>query len=163
MRFEIRPCYTLSRRELTDLKDEFYSRGEFINVLWDLYDMDPEKWKMKERSNMREAREAFFVDGVLVGVARITRKPNHIENGNIGFAIRPTERGKRYATVFINLIHRKCMCMGVENPTACIDARNERSIKAFMRAGWRMTGRSYRWNPDPDPRVAIEMCPYPKD
>ena len=83
----------------------------------------------------------------------------------MGYAIRPTERGKGYAAVFVHMMERVSEAVGVEHLTAMIDTTNERSIRAFLRAGWKCTGRKFEWNPNkhhPQKRIAVEMEPIPK-
>ncbi len=141
--YELCPCGWLTEDEIVDYLEEFRDAGETCNVLWQLEDMTATEWKDEIEEDRSTEYVAFLVDNMLTGIGRITPRPKHIANGKVGFAIRPCERGKRYASIFLQMIRNLCNRMGLEEVTACVDERNERSLKAFRAAGWVETGRKY--------------------
>ena len=157
--YELCPCGWLREEEIVKYLEEFNDAGETCNVLWQLEDITASQWKETIEVDKSTEYVAFIVDNRLVGIGRITHKPKHEANGMIGYAIRPKERGKRYATVFVQMIEETCRKMGMERITACVDRMNIISLHVFIKAGWVPTGREYDWKPDPEPRVAIEMAP----
>lgn len=154
MRFELRSCLEIERKEIYDYYNEFIENEESCDVLWRLNEISFDEW-MKEEEG-KTVRFGFYVDGRLVGIGRVTPKPNYEANGKVGYGIRPSERGKLYAPTMIRLIEEYCNSLGIERITACVDVDNLKSIKAFARAGWLPTGVRYKWT---EGRTAIELSP----
>lgn len=159
LKYELVPCTWLTDEEITDYCDEFERFGEEVNVLWKIGKISPTAWKAEIANQERELYGAFLVDDRLAGVCRVTKEPRHAANGKMGYNIRPSQRGKGYSQIFLKLVEEIGRRYGVENMTACVDERNERSIRAFEKAGWKRTGTVYDWNPNPHPRKAIEFAP----
>ena len=55
--------------------------------------------------------------------------------GHIGDGIRPSERGKGYATAMIALALEECKKMGIDRVLMCCDKDNVASAKSIMRNG----------------------------
>lgn len=137
--------------------DEFIDSGEECSVLWKLSYLDPFEFAQECQKDLSTRYLCFMLpSGVLGGIARITPNPNHIENGRMGYALRPTERGKGYAPVMLNMIQVYCEHQGIDNVTACVDRRNLASRNALEKAGWIETGNVYAWT---EKRLALEYVP----
>lgn len=156
LKYEIVPCTWLTDEEIEDYVDEHKRFGEEVNVLWEIGQISPTAWKAKIEAAADTLYGAFLVDDRLVGVCRITKEPRHEANGKMGYSIRPSERGKGFAKIFLALIGELGARYEVEELTACVDKRNERSIRALEAAGWEWSGRTFDWRPNPEPRKAME-------
>lgn len=155
-KYELRLCRYIPRIAIEEYFEEFDRFGEYCNVLWRLYEITAEQWLNEIYSDNKTMYVGFCVNEKLVGMARVTPHPNHIENGKVGYAIRPTCRGKLLAPTMIRLIEDFCNWIGINEITACVEAGNVKSLKAFDRAGWEATGNVYHWTGD---RLAIEVSP----
>lgn len=156
LKYEVVPCTWLSDGELYDYMDEITMPGEDLHVLWECDKIGPAAWKKKLEIEAETLYGAFLVDDRLVGVCRITKEPKHEANGKMGYSIRPSERGKGFAKIFLAMIGELGARYGVEELTACVDERNERSRRALEAAGWERSGRTFDWRPNPEPRKAVE-------
>lgn len=137
--------------------DEFVRNGEECNVLWKLSYMDAFEFADECKADMSTRYFCFLLpNGTLAGIARITPNPNYIENGRMGYAIRPSERGKGYAPIMLRLIQDYCEKIKLYEVTACIDVNNEKSLAAFRKAGWVPTLTTFIWKGG---RVAQEWIP----
>lgn len=164
--FGIYPAWERTASEILEYWDEFIDNGEWPTTLYLMEKMTAAEWLEHIRGDDHTLVTAFTVNGKLVGIGRITPELRCESQGKMGYAIRPTERGKGYAAVFIHMMERVSEAVGVERLTAAIDTTNERSIRAFLRAGWRCTGRQFTWNPNehhPQKRIAVEMEPIQRD
>lgn len=142
---------------IRDYYDEFTDSGEECSVLWKLSYLDPFEFAEECKKDRGTLYLCFFLpSGRLGGIARITPNPNHIENGRMGYALRPTERGKGYAPIMLNLIQVYCEHYAINNVTACVDRRNLASRNALEKAGWIETGNVYAWT---QKRLALEYVP----
>lgn len=157
MTYEMVPLFNLSSDMIVSFMDEAREANEFINPLWRLYDVEQDDWRnVIPDSNNDEMLFAFVVQGILTGVARATAHPKHIENGKVGFYIRPSQRKKKYAPVMIRMIEDMCERNMLRDLTAVVDIKNTSSFKALYAAGWERSGVQYRWNQG---RTAIELKP----
>lgn len=156
VRYSLTMLYELSPESIGEYFDEFVANDGDCYVLYRLHDISARELVEESRHDTHTYNVGFTVNGKLIGVGRVTPAPTRIENGMIGYGIRPSERGNGYAPVMIRMLEEFCNGIGVESPTACIDVNNSKSLIAFERAGFVRTGRVYNW---PDNRVAIEMCP----
>lgn len=160
MKYELTPCYLLSAKHIEEFLDEFKVAGEYCNAMWRAYEIGVSAWK-KELSTEIAPSEyilAFLVDMEFVGVVRVTPNPNHIENGKVGFYIRPSKRKHKYAPSMLRLVEDFCFANGIENVTAVADSGNVASAKAMYAAGWTRSGKQYIWTYG---RSAIEFQPKP--
>ena len=163
--FGIYPAWERAPREILEYWNEFADYDEWPTTLYLMEKMTAAEWLEYIRKDDHTLVTAFTVNGKLVGIGRITPDLRCESQGKMGYAIRPTERGKGYAAVFVHMMERVSEAVGVEHLTAVIDTTNERSIRAFLRAGWKCTGRKFEWNPNkhhPQKRIAVEMEPIPK-
>lgn len=136
---------------------EFRENGEYCQLLWPLEDgADVSECRRMFKSDENTDYLCFYIDDTLVGMGRCTKEPNHIENGKIGYSIRPSQRGKLYAPVLIRMLESYCEKNGISGVTACVDARNSRSIQALHHAGFEQTGVTYNWTKG---RKALEFAP----
>lgn len=93
----------------------------------------------------------------LVGVVRFTTKLWHECHGNVGVSIRPSERNKGYGRDVLSSMKLFIKAMANRfrfKPKACIDEKNEVSIRLFEEAGWVRTGRKFDWKMN---RKAVEF------
>lgn len=141
---------------IDDYFGEFQNNGEFCNVLWRLHEVNINEWLKEIEYDPTTVYVGFCVNGSLVGVGRITPNPRHLANGRIGYAIRPSERGKLYAPTMIRLMEDYCKLLNVNEITACVEETNAKSLKALDKAGFAPTGIKYAWNGG---RTAIELHP----
>ena len=159
MKYELIPCSRLEPEELIEFLAEAREHQEECNPLWLAERIGIHGWLREIGDSGKTEHEhylAFTVEGRLAGVCRVTRHPNHIENGQVGIYIRPGMRGKMYAPVFIRMVQDSCREIGLMAPTACCDIMNRRAIAAFRRAGWIPTTKHYNWTGG---RTAIELVP----
>ena len=157
MRCELITCKEIGTLELQDFLEEANCFGEKCNPLWETYEIGTARWMIKitlHEETLEEYYLAFKVDGMLTGVCRVTPCPKHKENGQIGFYIRPSMRGKQFASKFLRMIEEFCRHIRIQHPTACVEVGNIKSLKAFRLAGWKPTGKRYDWT---EGRTAIEM------
>ena len=162
------PIWDIPVLQLAEMWMEFKKNGESCNVLYMLENMEADEFMLKAREDPNTHIFAFVERIMLMGrpvpdwplgVGRVTENPNHAENGNVGFALRPTARGKWLSQPLIALLEEKSRDLFIENPTACADLKNHRSLRALLNAGWIPTGKIYDWYPNPEPRKAIEFTP----
>lgn len=155
IKYELRVSNEMSAPDIKEYFDEFNDSGENCYVLYRLYEVDVDQQLKEATTDTHTHHVGLYVNDRLAGIGRVTPHPNHMENGMIGYAIRPSLRGKRYASMFIRLIEDFCKHLKMDRITACVDASNFRSLMAFNREGWKATG-IYRW---PGDRLAIEISP----
>lgn len=166
MKYEIKSCVDVDPDVLKDFMYEFEEHGEFCNAMWRAYEVGVPKWQVETNAHVFSDKErcvAFLIDGALAGVARITPKPRHIENGKIGYYLRPSFRKKKYAPVFLRLIEDFCAARNINSPTAVTDIKNTSSIQALRCAGWVETGNRYLWTSEERDRIAVEFAPAKYD
>ena len=153
----LRPIVLVSMGETEDYWNEFIAYGEKENVLWELENIDVESYYHLQKADERTRRFGFFIDRKMVGMLRISFAINHDASGKIGYSIRPTQRGKRYSILLLQMAAEYCNRKAIENVTACVDVRNIASIHALRSAGFIETGRYFDWLPNPLPRKAMEF------
>lgn len=154
--FTTKEITAFSKEQILDYVKEFKDNDEICNVLWAItpitIDMILDEYKRD--SNPHERQYGFTFDGELIGFSRITLHPHHIENGNIGIGIRPSQRSKGYAHLLIESLMNTAHECKDNKLTAVVDVNNFRSLKAFKRAGFVPTGKIYDWTGN---RKAIEL------
>lgn len=153
----LRPIVLVSMGETEDYWNEFIAHGEKENVLWELENMDVELYYRLQKADERNKRFGFFIDQKMVGMLRVSSAINYEANGKIGYSIRPTQRGKRYSILLLQMAAEYCNRKDIENVTACVDVRNTASIHALRSSGFVETGRYFDWRPNPLPRKAMEF------
>lgn len=80
-------------------------------------------------------------DDQLVGIMDFRRKLNpYLLNygGNIGYSVRPSERGKGYAAQMLQLVLPKCRAAGESRVLITCEKDNIASRKTILRAGGRL-------------------------
>lgn len=156
IRYELRLPHEINPDDVLDYLREFEDNGEFCNVLWRLYEVGIDEWMREAMTDKATYIVGFYDHNVLVGMGRITPHPRHVENGNVGYAIRPSLRGKRYAAIMLIVIEDFCRRNSIDDIKACINSTNEKSMRAFEKVGWIPTGSTYVWSGN---RAAIEYSP----
>lgn len=161
IRAELKPLERVPQKETLRYWREFLRCGETENVLWELSEIGVCEYYERQKADGRNRRFGFFMNGALIGMARVSSRVNHEANGKIGYSIRPSMRGKGYAPILLRLVAEYCRLNGIAPVTACADVKNQASLKALHRAGFRETGRVFDWKPNPSPRKAVELAlPY---
>lgn len=153
----------LDKNDICGYWQEFRDRGETDNVLFQFCPDNVDEYCKQQATDQKTKRFGFFAYDVtgkweLVGMVRISQWLNYEESGKIGYSIRPSKRGRGYATDMLKLAGSWCRNHGIEPATACVDVRNVASIRALRAAGFTETGRSFDWVPNPEPRKAIEFA-----
>ena len=156
--FKLVPIKALDCTDIDEYRLEFAKNGESENVTWELAFMPIYEWYARKSEDMRNRLFGFNVNGRLVGMARISTRVNFDANGKIGYSIRPSERGKRYGKALLIAIETYCKEHGISPVTACVDVENIHSFETLRSAGYRLTGRTFDWIPNPNPRKAVEMA-----
>ena len=137
---------------------EFTDNGEKENVTFDIDEIGIDAFYDRQAEDERNLRFGFYIDGRLVGLVRISKTITYQANGNIGYSIRPSERGRKYSILLLQCVSELCKNrIGMKYATACVDTRNVPSIRALKSAGYIETGRMFEWIPNPEPRKAIEF------
>ena len=76
----------------------------------------------------------FYVDGVPVGYGKLRHRLNgqlRLRGGHIGYVIRPTARGKRYASVFLGELIQQAANLGIDEVLLTCDEDNIASRRAI--------------------------------
>ena len=157
LEMRLTPIVAVSMNETEDYWNEFIAHGEKENVLWELESMDIESYYRLQKADKRNERFGFFIDWKMVGMLRVSSAINYDANGKIGYSIRPTQRGKRYSILLLQMAAKYCNRRAIKNVTACVDVRNIASIHALRSSGFVETGRYFDWLPNPLPRKAMEF------
>ena len=157
LRPHLTPMVQIEKGEILRYREEFHANHETENVTWELAYTGIDEYYERQREDQRSRRFGLFIDGELTGLARISARVNFEANGKIGYSIRPSKRGRRYSLVLLGLIGTYCQQNGIGDATACVDVRNTASIRALRAAGFMETGRIFDWQPNPEPRQAIEF------
>ena len=152
-------CRCANPEDIKDVIAEFETNGEFCNALWRAYEIGVDQWLVELETDSHEFVLAFYVGTELVGVARVTPKPNHEANGNVGYYIRPSCRGMRYGHVLLHMIVDFCKANNVQDVFAVTSVKNVASMKTLASAGWAPTGRAFKWKSKYGTRNAIEYSP----
>lgn len=137
------------KEKAIDYINEFYEYKSDINGVGGLYRYldDYEGWlekleKDKEQPVTKERvpAETFFLvreeDDKIVGMINIRLALNEKFkkiNGNIGYSIRPTERGKGYNNINLYLGLKKCKEYGIKDALLTVDKDNLPSKKTILR------------------------------
>ena len=146
--FETKKITEFSREEILAYVQEFEDNDEECNVLWAItpVTVDMILEECRRDSDPHERQYGFVHDGELIGFSRVTPHPLHVENGNIGIGIRPSQRRKGYAYLLIeSLLNTADEFKRYNNLTAVIDVNNLKSQRAFEKAGFTPTGKIYDW------------------
>lgn len=139
------------KKEAIDFINEFYEYGSKINGVGGLarYLEDYEGWLKKlDEDYTREVTEdkvpsrTYFLirvdDNKIIGMANIRTKLNQkLMNfgGNIGYCIRPTERGKGYNKVNLYLALKACQECGIKRVLLDADKGNPASWRTMESLG----------------------------
>lgn len=151
---ELLPLTSLEKKEVEGYWREFIENGETENVLWELATLSIDEYYERQVADRRNRRFGFLVGGALVGMVRISSRINYEANGKVGYSIRPSRRKRLYAPTLLRLVEEYCYLNGISPVTACVDVRNEVSIKTLRMAGFVPTGREFDWTLQ---RRAIEL------
>ena len=156
----------LDPKSVYDYWMEFYRNREADNVLFGFDPDDVGGYLSRQREDHRNHRFGFFTYGSsgkrLAGLLRLTSKVTYPANGMLGYSIRPSERGKGYAKELLKLAKSWGAWHGMIPLTACVDVRNEISIHCLKAVGFKETGVVYNWDPNPEPRKAVELLWAPE-
>ena len=151
MKFRYEKPNIKRKKEAIDFINEFYEYGSKINGVGGLarYLEDYEGWLKKlDEDYTREVTEdkvpsrTYFLirvdDNKIIGMANIRTKLNQkLMNfgGNIGYCIRPMERGKGYNKVNLYLALKVCKECGIKRVLLDADKGNPASWRTMERLG----------------------------
>ena len=137
------------KEKAIDFINEFYEYKSDINGVGGLYrylddyEGGLEKLENDKKQPVTEERvpaETFFLvreeDDKIVGMINIRLALNEKFkkiNGNIGYSIRPTERGKGYNNINLYLGLKKCKEYGIKDVLLTVDKDNLPSKKTILR------------------------------
>ena len=77
-------------------------------------------------------------DGRVLAVSNLRHDLNDFlrhEGGHIGYSVRPSERGKGYATLMVKLVLKKAKQLGLERVLITCDKDNVASAKVIQKNG----------------------------
>lgn len=113
---------------------------------WDLADDEPVITNEEDRTDRWVPSSTFFAlrksDGKLVGIIDFRRELNDILRsfaGQIGYGVRPSERGKGYGSEMLGLVLREGDRLGIQRPVmiSCY-ADNEPSRRTILKWGGKL-------------------------
>jgi len=84
-------------------------------------------------------------DGVIVGESRLRHYLTpalEIEGGHIGYAIRPSERGKGYGTLILALTLEQAKMRGLQRIRVTCDTDNLASVRVIEKNGGQLAGQA---------------------
>lgn len=167
MRFKYEIPSISRKQDAEDFIKEFYEYNSNINGVGglDRYIGDYEKWLLKlEEDYVREADEekvparTYFLvrvdDNKIIGMTNIRLKLNEklmFFGRNIGYCIRPTERGKGYNKINLYLALKECEKYNLEKVLLDVDKANIASWKSMEALGV---------NLDEEMKSELEECEY---
>ena len=161
MKYELVECESIDAAKIKSIMDEFAVHGEFCNALWRAHEIGVRAWQLERINEVlhHEHVLGFLIEQCLVGITRITPRPNHKANGMVGYYIRPSYRRLGYGTILLHLIEDFCLSNMIYLPTAVCSVDNQISIHTLHNAGWRETGKEYIWTTENRSRKALEFRP----
>ena len=137
------------KEKAIDFINEFYEYKSEINGVGGLYRYldDYEGWleklekdKKQPVTEERVPAETYFLvrkeDDKIIGMINIRLALNEAFknlNGNVGYCIRPTERGKGYNNINLYLGLKKCKEHGIKDVLLTVDKDNEPSKKTILK------------------------------
>lgn len=80
-------------------------------------------------------------DGRVLGVSNLRHELTDFlrhEGGHIGYSVRPTERGKGYATLMVKLVLKKARQLGLERVLITCDKDNLASARVIQKNGGKL-------------------------
>ena len=119
------------------LTDDF---GQFVQMLRDYAEGInlPEGWV--------PASTYWLVrDGRVLGVSNLRHDLTEFlrhEGGHIGYSVRPTERGKDYATLMVQMVLEKAKELGLERVLITCDKDNVASARVIQKNGGKLESES---------------------
>lgn len=108
-------------------------------IRWDRKTVEPPEGEVPETIYW------LYVDGVPVGIGHVRHRLNdwlRTRGGNIGYGIRPSQRGKGYSKVLLTELKARAAEVGVTRALITIRKDNPASIKAALACGFEITGES---------------------
>lgn len=151
------------KQQATDYINEFIAHSSQINgtgsLDWYLENSSYEKWLDKIISYMDIANipagkvpslTCFCVcNGRIVGMLNLRLALNgffRTEGGHIGYSVRPTERGKHYATDMLKSALEVYRKLGIHNVILVCDKENAASAKVIRNCGGTLESEFYSEN-----------------
>lgn len=161
---EIKKLTILDGEDIYEMLQEMpYDENGFVNGVNGKSFEDYKAWLEKEAKSSDQVGIVdgwkvpqtvfwFFEDGVPVGMGKVRHfltDALRAAGGNIGYAIRPTKRGRGLGTAFVKMLIDEARGMGVEEILITVHEDNAPSLKAAMSAGGVLekteNGRHYVW------------------
>ena len=106
-----------------------------------------ETWTLSDNRTLSDHRTLskniywFMADGLPVGFGVISQVPSNLlraVGGNIGYIIRPTQRGKGYGTLFLGLLVEEARKLNLDKLLLIIQNSNAASLRIALRNGGKL-------------------------
>lgn len=147
----------MPKSDILSFSYEFARNGETCHVLMRMSEIGLNALQNEMKNNPHTEIVGYYVNDLLVGMARFTKEPTYEANGKFGYAIRPNLRGQGYAVQFVEMASQYAFQLGINCITACVDSTNGASMAVLTKCGYKASGRQFWWLPDPEPRLALEF------
>ena len=146
MKIEIRNLSLNDGHDVYDMLQEIpYEENGFLNAMHHATFEEFKNWLLKSDNeskgigleDWRVPQSIFwlYVDGMPVGFGKVRHRLTEkllIDGGNVGYGIRPSERGKGYGTIQLKLLLEQAKEIGIERVLLTINNDNINSIKLAL-------------------------------
>lgn len=136
------------KKQLLEMMDEWNSSGEkiipsaIIKTDYHNFELYKESIEVKRKSKTKVPDSTYFAldieRNIFVGAVNIRHYLNKkllLDGGHIGDGVRPSERGKGYATEIIRLALKECKKLGIGRVLMVCDKNNIASAKSIINNG----------------------------
>lgn len=99
---------------------------------------DAEQQGVMDGWRVPQTTYVFYVEGMPVGVAKVRHELTEklrAGGGHVGYAIRPTARGKGYGRMLLREVLGQCKRMGIDRVLLTVHVGNEPSLRVALANG----------------------------
>ena len=147
---ELKPLSASDGREIYDMLQEIPAdENGYVNNVHGISYEEYKSWLAREEANARKTEIEdgwkvpqstywLYADGKPVGQGRIRHFLTDAlreAGGNIGYVVRPTERGKGYGTILLRELRKEAARLGIERALVTVHNDNPASIRVAMKNG----------------------------
>ena len=147
---ELRPLSSSDGREIYDMLQEMPAEEQgYVNAVNGMSYEEYKAWLLREEANAQktgiedgwkvpQSTYWLMIDGHPVGLGKIRHFLTDAlreAGGNIGYAIRPSGRGKGYGTLLLKKLRQEAARMGMEKALITVHNTNPASIRVALRNG----------------------------